>query len=111
MDCGEKAIEVSVVGVWKFIKRYEEDGTIARRPGSGSPSVITQEVAAIVENQMQTTAIQLRRILAAEGHALSLITIQRSQTHLGWTFRGSVYCQLICDANKEKRLHWSRENL
>ena len=56
-DYGEKAIEVSVEGVWKFIKRYEEDGTIARRPGSGSPSVITQEVAATVENQMQTTAI------------------------------------------------------
>ena len=105
MDCGEKAIKVSVVGVWKFIKRYEEDGR------SGLPSVITQEVAAIVENQMQTTAIQLRRILAAEGHDLSLVTIQSSQTHLGWTFRGSTCCQLIRDANKEKRLHWSRENL
>ena len=25
----------------------------------------------------------------------------------GWTFRGSAYCQLIRDVNKEKRLEWA----
>ena len=27
---------------------------------------------------------------------------------LGWTFRGSAYCQMIRDANKVKRLEWAR---
>ena len=30
---------------------------------------------------------------------------------LGWTYRGSRYCQLICQANKEKRLDWARAHL
>ena len=69
----------------------------------------------IVEQQMQsddeTTAVQLQRILADSGHALSLRTILRSRSKLGWTFRGSAYCQLICDTNKEKRLKWAQEYL
>ena len=28
-----------------------------------------------------------------------------------WTFRGSAYCQLIRDSNKEKLLEWAKENL
>ena len=32
-----------------------------------------------------------------------------SDDSLGWTFRGSAYCQLIRDANKRKRLEWARQ--
>lgn len=107
--------KVSVVGVWKFIRRYEETGSIARKPGSGRPTVITPEIEAIVEQQMmlddETTAIQLHRILAASGHTISLRTILHSRTKLGWTFRGSAYCQLIREVNKAKRLEWARNNL
>lgn len=107
--------KVSVVGVWKFLKRYEEFGTIARRVGSGRPNKITPEIEAVVERQMslddETTAVQLRRILADEGHPLSLRTILRSRQKLGWTFRGSAYCQIIREANKEARLKWAREYL
>ena len=57
----------------------------------------------------ETTAVQLQRILAINGHPLSLKTILRSRTKLGWTFRGSAYCQLIREANKVKRLEWARK--
>ena len=30
---------------------------------------------------------------------------------LGWTFRGSAYCQLIRAQNKEKRLEWAESYL
>ena len=38
-----------------------------------------------------------------------LRTVLRCRTMLGWTFRGSAYCQLIRDANKQKRLDWAHE--
>ena len=56
----------------------------------------------------ETTAIQLQKILVENGHPLSLNTILRSRDRLGWTFRGSAYCQMIREQNKEKRLDWAR---
>ena len=33
-----------------------------------------------------------------------------SREQLGWTFRGSAYCQLIRNVNKEKRLLWALQH-
>ena len=80
--------------------------------GSGRPTKITSGVLRLVECQMQiddeTTAIQLQKILFENGHPLSINTILRSRDRLGWTFRGSAYCQMIREQNKEKRLDWAR---
>lgn len=87
--------------------------TIARKPGSGRPSKINSVVLGLVEQQMraddETTAVQLCEILTRHGIQLSLRTILRSRDNLGWTFRGSAYCQLIRDANKIKRLDWAHQ--
>lgn len=92
--------------------RYKKYSTIARRPGSGRKSKINHLVLHMVEQQMklddETTAIQLCEILTRHGIHLSLRTIMRSREQLGWTFRGSAYCQLIRDANKIKRLEWAK---
>ena len=101
-------------GIAKFIATFLETRTISRRVGSGRPSKITAQVKTIVEEQMrlddETTACQLHQLLNSRGYQLSLATILRCRTSLGWTFRGSSYCQLIRHANKEKRLEWSRKN-
>jgi len=39
-------------GICKFLKKYRNYGTIARRPGSGRPSKITPEILRIVEEMM-----------------------------------------------------------
>lgn len=59
----------------------------------------------------ETTAYQLHRILTSKGYQISHRAILRCRTALGWTFRGSVYCQLIHEPNKEKRLNWARKHL
>ena len=110
-------------GVAKFLKRFREDGTILRHVGSGRPSKVTAEIRpskvtaeikAIVEEQMrlddETTAFQLHRLLTEKGYNLTRRTVLRCRTELGWTFRGSSYCQLIREANKEKRLDWAQRN-
>ena len=102
----DEGLSVSVSGVCRLIRKYKETGTIARRPGSGRPSKITLDVLRIVEAEMQrddeTTAVQLQKIIVGSGHPLCLQTILTSRDKLGWTFRGSAYCQLIRDVNKVK---------
>ena len=58
----------------------------------------------------ETTAVQLHDILIRHGISVSLRTILRSRQQLGWTFRGSAYCQLIRDANKAKQLEWALQH-
>ena len=110
-----EGITASKCGIAKFIRRYLETGTIARRPGSGGQLKITDDVKKIVEEAMrrddETTASQLHAILSEQGFSLSLSTILRCRSQLGWTYRGSAYCQVIREANKAKRLEWSRQNL
>ena len=88
---------------------------LCRLPGSGRPSKITPEIKKIVDDRMQhddeTTAVQLFHLLKEKGYSISLRTILRCRTELGWTFRGSSYCQLIRQANKIKRLDWAKINL
>ena len=60
----------------------------------------------------KTTAVQIRSYLLQQGQRLlSLSTIPHARRELGWTHRGSVYCQLIRQANKEKHLEWARAHL
>ena len=107
-------ITVSRFGVAKFLKMYNTTGTISRKPGSGGLSKITAQVKELVEAKMleddETTATQLHQVLIENGIDISLKTILRCRTALGWTFRGSSYCQLIRDANKVKRLEWALRN-
>jgi len=56
----------------------------------------------------ETTASQLHVILTKLGYHLSLRTILRCRTQLGWTFCGSAYCQVIRSENKAKRLEWAQ---
>jgi len=73
-----------------------------------------EEVKNVVEQQMrrddETTASQLHVILTTLGYSISLRTILHCRTSLGWTFRGSAYCQLIRDVNKQKRLDFSLDH-
>ena len=110
----EGTVTTSRIGIAKFIKKFITTGSIARSPGSGRPSKITREIQRIVDERMmeddETTAIQLHALLTGMGHQLSRRTILRCRTALGWTFRGSAYCQLIREPNKLKRLEWAQQH-
>ena len=89
--------------------------TIARKPGSGLPPKLSPAIQKLIEDVMrvddETTATQLQAILADRNIYVSLATIVRNRCQLGWIYRGSAYCQLIRDANKEKRLQWAQAHL
>ncbi|KAL5476341.1 hypothetical protein EMCRGX_G026270 [Ephydatia muelleri] len=67
----EATAAVSFHSAYRHQQRFENRATISCRHGSGRPLKITEEVKRIVEAQMQfddeTTATQLRRLLAQQG--------------------------------------------
>ena len=89
--------------------------SIARKPGSGRLSKVTAEIKALFEQQMhiddETTAHQLHQLLQSRGYKISLCTVLCCRKSLGWTFRGSAYCQLVRNNNKQKRREWAKANL
>jgi len=56
-----------------------------------------------VKDHDETAAVQLHALLLRHGHTTTLKTVLRCHAALGWTFRGSVYCQLIHQQHKVKR--------
>ena len=62
-----EGVVVSRRGVDKFLQRYREDRSLARRRGSGRPSVVTPGMRAVVDDIMQkddeTTVGQLHQHL------------------------------------------------
>ena len=108
----QEGLPASRNGIGKFIRKYRQTGTIRVLPGAGRPSIITPEMKAIVDEQMEkddeTTATQLHALLREKGFQLSLRTVLRCRRELGWTFRGSKYCQLVREVNRVKRLEWAK---
>ena len=110
----QEGLPASRQGVQKFLKKYTESGAIGRQEGSGRKSKITAEVRRLVDEKMveddETTAKELKKMLAEHGHHVGETTALKCRTELGWTRRGSAYCQMIREVNKGKRLEWARKN-
>ena len=110
----EEGYKASKVGIYKFLRRYKETGTIARAPGSGRSSKVNHEIRKLIEEQMQrndeTTALEIKQLLEKEGFDASESSIRQWRKDLGWTSKGTSYCQMIREVNKEKRLKFATEN-
>ena len=59
----------------------------------------------------ETTAKELVATLHQAGVFTFLSTALKGRRLLGWTHRGTAYCQLIRAPNRVERLHWAQENL
>ena len=85
----KEGIVVNRQSVHRFLNVYRE------QEGLGRPSKLTLVVRGFVEQKMteddETTALQLYKHLMDNGILISLTTILRCRTSLGWTFRGSAY--------------------
>ena len=72
---------------------------------------MTPEVLQLIDSAMQddgeTTAQELVVKLHDLGFLMSKRTVLAGRKRLGWTPRGSAYCQLIRDVNKQKYLQWA----
>ena len=101
--------------VWRLEKHIRDYGTIDVLPKSGRPTKLTDAVLEKIDAAMtlddETTAKELVSTLQNTGISVSLSTSLKGRRLLGWTSRGTAYCQLVRVANREKRLEWAREHL
>ena len=108
----DEGLSAARQGLGKLFRHVDTSRTISKRPGSGRQTKLSPEILQIGEDQMQrddeTTAALLEALLTSRGYQISLSTVLRCRRKLGWTFRGSDYCQLIRTAIKEKRLQFAR---
>ena len=58
----------------------------------------------------KTTIKEIQKRFENLGISMSATTILNGRKKLGWTFRGTAYCQMIRAVNKEKRLAWAQAN-
>ena len=108
----KEGIRTTRVGVHKFLKRYAERATIARRAGPGRRTKLTEEIKEIIEEEMkrnkETTAIELKTTLSTRGHSLSRNTILRYRRSLGWVSRREL-CRRIRERSKDSRAEMTEE--
>ena len=58
----------------------------------------------------ETTGCELQKLLSKDGITVCASTALRWRQQLGWTSKGTSYCQMIWEVNKEKRLAWAIKN-
>ena len=108
----EEEHKASKMGVYKFLKRYQETGTISRRSGSGQASKISPKAKHIIDQQMtkddESTGMELQKILAEDGIVVSARTALRWRNQLGWTSKGTSYCQMM-RRKKRETTAWAPE--
>ena len=97
-----EGITTSAQTVRHFYIRYCQSGSIARRRGSGRPTILTDGVLQTIDQTMrendETMVADLQRFFHQQGFEITLTTIQRGRRHLGWTFRSLLLRQqnLLC---------------
>lgn len=57
-----------------------------------------------------SSGYMLHEVLVHNGISVSLRTVVRCREQLGWTLRGSAYCQPIQEVNKGKQLKWDLQS-
>ena len=52
----------------------------------------------------ETAGLELQRLFieADSESEVSVSTTLRGRQHIGWTSKGTSYCQMICEANKQR---------
>ena len=108
----EEGIATCRQTVWRLQRHIEEYGTVAPLHKSGRLTKLSATALQSIENMMQrddeTTGKELVNTLRGNGVSVSTTTALKGRCLLGWTRRGTAYCQLIRTPN---RLQWARQNI
>ena len=93
--------------VWRLQHHVNTYDTIDKLPKSGRPTKLTPAVLQQIDNTME----QDDETTARELQSVSAKTALNGRRLLGWTRRGTAYCQMIREPNRVKRREWARVNL
>lgn len=110
----EEGFRVSLSGVHYLLKKYQKTGSYFDRPRCGRPKIIPEQALQLINSWLvdndEITTTELMHRLASIVTA-SRATVGRARLSLGWTSKVTRYCQLIRQANKQKRLEFCQQLL
>ncbi|GFW06230.1 HTH_Tnp_Tc3_2 domain-containing protein [Trichonephila clavipes] len=111
--CREFNLTSSVVcNLWK---RFQDTGSIERKPGQGRPRATTaredRHLSIIARRNRGATASQLSRYLyAASGIRVSRVNVLKRLYERGLFAKRSTVCVPLMSANRRVRLAWCRQH-
>ncbi|KAK3104734.1 hypothetical protein FSP39_008937 [Pinctada imbricata] len=103
--------------VRRTINTFNSCGKLYRDNKNGRTSKLFKNctIRSIIDDRLkkndEETAKSLQVYLQYRNFQLSISTINRIKQSLGWTLRGTRYCQLIREANKPKRVQWANDHI
>lgn len=110
-------VTVSRTSLYKLLKKYKEKGTLGDLRRATKVPKLNEEHLLFIDNAMaendEANSTKLLELLTEKWPTLQVSkpTIKRARKKLGWVATRPKYCQLVRDANKEKRLIWCVEQL
>ena len=113
----EEDIKISLVSLWKLVSKYRRTGSVVDRPCLRPPRKLSDDCYVLIDNLLSendelTTRMLLLRLKENDPQLdVSLSTVKQARQELGWVSTTPRYCQLMREANKEKRLKWSKEQI
>ena len=111
----EEGLSVTVRGVYYVIARHKKTNSVFDAPRSGRPSVVSTHAREVINQSLQDNDELITRDLLEKLKNLdlggSLSSVARARRKLGWTSTATRYCQMIRQANKEKRVDFCKQVL
>ena len=111
----KEGFKVTKSGIYYVLKKYATTGMIYDLPRSGRPKALSENSHKQIDewlrenNELTTTNIlnNLRR----QGIGISRSSVGRAVQRMGWSGKTTRYCQMIREANKQKRIDFCQHLL
>ena len=110
-----EGVEISQVGLWKFLQRFKQNQTLSTaspRRKQSVPMNVLSFIDAQMESNDELTSPRLQQLIETNFDLkFSCSKIKKLRRKLGWLAMGSKYCQLVKEANQPKRLEFAQRCL
>ena len=114
----DEEVEVSLRSLQYLLAKFQKFHTIKDLPRARRPRLLNDDMINSIEESLRAddelTARKLREKLTRVFPNLSNVaisTIKRYRKKLGWVCTRPHYCQLVREANKEKRKQWCQAQI
>ena len=113
----ENGHHISRAGLYNLFRKYDQTKTIADKPRAAKKKNLQEEqlefIDATLRHNDEVNATSMKWMIEEKWPHISFSrsSVRRAQREKGWTASKAKYCQMIRNANYEKRLLWCKQCL
>ena len=110
----EEGISVTIKSLYLLVANYRQTKSVSDRSRNAVPKILGTEHYRDIDGALavndELTSRQRAMLLSKYPElSMSISTVERARRELGWVVTTPKYCQLIRNANKQKRLEWCQK--